>query len=46
MPFVGESLRTVMFKRQNIAESRKLYTSISNQSTDLEITGISKLFMF
>ncbi|XP_037717582.1 serendipity locus protein alpha [Drosophila subpulchrella] len=35
-----ESLRTVMFKRQNIAESRKLYTTISNQSTDLEITDI------
>ncbi|KAH8279196.1 hypothetical protein KR026_003374 [Drosophila bipectinata] len=35
-----ESLRTVMFKRQNIAESRKLYNSISNQSADLEITDI------
>eukprot|EP00099_Drosophila_melanogaster_P019179 NP_610423.3 spitting image [Drosophila melanogaster] len=35
-----ESLRTVMFKRQNIAESRKLYTSMSNQSTDLQITDI------
>ncbi|EDV59456.1 serendipity locus protein alpha [Drosophila erecta] len=35
-----ESLRTVMFKRQNIAESRKLYTSVSNQSTDLQITDI------
>ncbi|XP_017001817.2 serendipity locus protein alpha [Drosophila takahashii] len=35
-----ESLRTVMFKRQNIAESRKMYTTISNQSTDLEITDI------
>ncbi|EDW89417.1 serendipity locus protein alpha [Drosophila yakuba] len=35
-----ESLRTVMFKRQNIAESRKLYTSMSNQSMDLQITDI------
>ncbi|KAH8389023.1 hypothetical protein KR200_008420 [Drosophila serrata] len=35
-----ESLRTVMFKRQNIAESRKLYNSICNQSADLEITDI------
>ncbi|XP_044314843.1 serendipity locus protein alpha [Drosophila rhopaloa] len=35
-----ESLRTVMFKRQNIAESRKLYTTISNQSADLQITDI------
>ncbi|XP_017066159.1 serendipity locus protein alpha [Drosophila eugracilis] len=35
-----ESLRTTMFKRQNIAESRKLYTTISNQSTDLQITDI------
>ncbi|KAH8350177.1 hypothetical protein KR067_004156 [Drosophila pandora] len=35
-----ESLRTVMFKRQNVAESRKLYNSISSQSADLEITDI------
>ncbi|KAH8254140.1 hypothetical protein KR032_008652 [Drosophila birchii] len=35
-----ESLRTVMFKRQNIAESRKLYNTICNQSADLEITDI------
>ncbi|XP_017044469.1 serendipity locus protein alpha [Drosophila ficusphila] len=35
-----ESLRTVLFKRQNIAESRKQYTMISNQSADLQITDI------
>ncbi|KAH8402000.1 hypothetical protein KR009_009090 [Drosophila setifemur] len=35
-----ESLRTVMFKRQNIAESRKMYSTISNQSADLQITDI------
>ncbi|KAH8336694.1 hypothetical protein KR059_001190 [Drosophila kikkawai] len=35
-----ESLRTVMFKRQNIAESRRLYNTICNQSADLEITDI------
>ncbi|KAH8325212.1 hypothetical protein KR074_011913 [Drosophila pseudoananassae] len=39
-----ESLRTVMFKRQNIAESRKLYNSISNQSADLEITGSFQIY--
>ncbi|KAH8285413.1 hypothetical protein KR054_008957 [Drosophila jambulina] len=38
--FEGESLRTVMFKRQNIAESRRLYNEICNQSADLEITDI------
>ncbi|KAH8277672.1 hypothetical protein KR018_003301 [Drosophila ironensis] len=35
----GQSLRTAMFKRQNILESRKLYTTITNQSADLQITG-------
>ncbi|XP_022225878.2 serendipity locus protein alpha [Drosophila obscura] len=35
-----ESLRTVMFKRQNMAESKRMYTTISNQSTNLQITDI------
>ncbi|XP_034654325.1 LOW QUALITY PROTEIN: serendipity locus protein alpha [Drosophila subobscura] len=35
-----ESLRTVMFKRQNMAESKRMYTTISNQSANLQITDI------
>ncbi|XP_017148525.1 serendipity locus protein alpha [Drosophila miranda] len=35
-----ESLRTAMFKRQNMAESKRIYTTISNQSANLQITDI------